>query len=194
MTIIISSADDSSSAFEQLPARERILQTALRLFYQEGIRATGIDRLIAESGVTKATFYRHFPAKNDLICAFLEARHDAWIDWFASALQRQQEAGNQGLAALVPALAEWLGDRQYRGCAFINAVVELGSALPETVVIAQRHKAAMTQLIATLLSADEQWQAQAIAVAVDGAIVHAQLAPKPTEALAALSLLLAALR
>jgi len=50
-----------------LPARERILLTAHELFYRDGIRATGIDRVIAESGVTKVTFYRHFPSKNDLI-------------------------------------------------------------------------------------------------------------------------------
>jgi len=52
-----------------LPARQRILLTAHDLFYQEGIRATGIDRIIKESGVTKVTFYRHFPSKNDLITA-----------------------------------------------------------------------------------------------------------------------------
>ena len=54
-------------------ARDRILNTALRLFYRDGVRATGIDRIIAESGVAKMSFYRHFPSKNDLIRTFLEA-------------------------------------------------------------------------------------------------------------------------
>ena len=58
-----------------LPARERILVTAHELFYRDGLRATGIDRLIAESGVAKLTFYRHFPSKDDLIRTFLDYRH-----------------------------------------------------------------------------------------------------------------------
>ena len=57
------------------PARDRILATAHRLLYREGIRATGIDRVIAESSVTKLTFYRNFPSKNDLIRDFIEVRH-----------------------------------------------------------------------------------------------------------------------
>ena len=68
-----------------LPARQRILLTAHDLFYQEGIRATGIDRIIKESGVTKVTFYRHFPSKNDLITAFLAYRHQQWLTWFSTA-------------------------------------------------------------------------------------------------------------
>ena len=59
-------------------ARDRILRTAHDLFYRDGIRATGIDRVIAESGVAKLTFYRHFPSKNDLIRAYLDYRHQRW--------------------------------------------------------------------------------------------------------------------
>ena len=72
-----------------LSARDRILGTAHDLFYRDGIRATGIDRLIAESGVTKVTFYRHFPSKNDLVRAFLDLRHARWMAWFVDALGRR---------------------------------------------------------------------------------------------------------
>jgi len=85
-------------------ARERILHTAHDLFYRDGIRATGIDRMIAESGVAKLTFYRHFPSKNDLVLAFLDHRHARWMEWFEGALRRH--GGHT--RALVPALAEWL--------------------------------------------------------------------------------------
>lgn len=164
-----------------LPARERILATAHRLFYREGIRATGIDRLIAESGVTKVTFYRHFPSKNDLILAFLEARHQAWMAWFVEALQRH--GGNA--RALVPALAEWFGDEAYRGCAFINSVGELGETSPEVRDIARRHKAEMGAAIASLLehSGDLSADAEALALAVDGAIIRAQFDQNATTAL-----------
>ncbi|WP_394700542.1 TetR/AcrR family transcriptional regulator [Thiomicrorhabdus sp.] len=76
----------------KLPARERILLTAHDLFYREGIRATGIDRLIREAGVTKVTFYRHFPSKNDLILAFLHYRHQRWMDWFASGAENSRKS------------------------------------------------------------------------------------------------------
>ncbi|MBC8948429.1 hypothetical protein Xets_01100 [Xenorhabdus sp. TS4] len=72
-------------------ARERILKTAHMLFYRDGIRATGIDRIIKESEVTKVTFYRHFPSKNDLILAFLDYRHELWIQWFKKSLQVRRE-------------------------------------------------------------------------------------------------------
>ncbi len=133
-------------------ARERILLTAHELFYRDGIRATGIDRVIAESGVAKLTFYRHFPSKNELVREFLEYRHQRWMDWFVNALQRHGGDGK----ALVPALAEWFGDDGYRGCAFINSVGELGDTLPEVMEITRRHKQDMADAIAQLLPASRQ--------------------------------------
>ena len=84
--------DPLPPGWQDLPARDRLLHTAHALFYRDGIRATGIDRVIAESGVTKVTFYRHFPSKNDLICAYLEYRHTGWMAWFGDALQRHAHA------------------------------------------------------------------------------------------------------
>src|ERR1700744_4673256 len=107
-------------------ARERILLTAHDLFYGEGVRATGIDRVIAESGVTKVTFYRHFPSKNDLIRAFLDYRHERWIQWFVHALERHGAGEGKVATPVVAAMREWLESEAFRGCAFINSVVELG--------------------------------------------------------------------
>ena len=74
--------DDHRRQTEQVSAtsaaRERILDTAFRLFYARGLRAVGVDTIIAESGVAKATFYRHFPAKDDLILAYLEKVDRVW--------------------------------------------------------------------------------------------------------------------
>lgn len=177
---------------QNLSARERILLTAHDLFYREGIRATGIDRVIAASGVTKVTFYRHFPSKNDLILAFLDYRHQRWMDWFTDALQRK----GKGLKALVPALAEWFGDEDFRGCAFINSVGELGSTLPEVVAISQRHKQDMLAAIMALLPPSKQRDrdAQAIALAVDGAIIRAQFDQAPDAALQTLERILKSLQ
>ncbi|MBV8047212.1 MAG: TetR/AcrR family transcriptional regulator [Paludibacterium sp.] len=165
----------SSPSQAALPARQRILLTAHALFYRDGIRATGIDRVIAESGVTKVTFYRHFPSKNDLIRAYLEYRHAHWIAWFQDALRRHG-AETHGLATLVPVLSEWFNDGGYRGCAFINAVVELGGAQPDILAVAERHKHDMAVAIETLLpqGARRAGVSQAVAMAVDGAIVQVQ--------------------
>ena len=173
-----------TTTVQKPPARERILLTAHDLFYQNGIRATGIDRVIADSSVTKATFYRHFPSKNHLICAFLEYRHQRWMDWFIDALARH----GGGVDSLLPAFDEWFRDKRFRGCAFINSVGELGGELPEVMEISRRHKQDVAYLISTMLAPSPHHEtiAQALVVALDGATVRAQLDPSPDVALNAL--------
>lgn len=170
-------------------ARERLLHTAHDLFYAEGLRAIGVDRIIAEAGVTKVTFYRHFPSKNDLILAYLDYRHARWMAWFTGALAR-----NGGmLGALVPALEEWFRDPGFRGCAFLNSVSDIGPALPEVQRITLAHKSAVEAVLADLLppGPDRAAQAQALCVAMDGAIVRASFEPTPEIALSALARLVA---
>ena len=168
-------------------ARDRILLTAHDLFYKEGIRATGIDRVIAESGVAKLTFYRHFPSKHALVLAFLDYRHTRWMNWFNDALQRHGGAA-RGAAALAPALAEWLGSAEYRGCAFINSVGELGGSEPDVAAIARAHKQDMVAAIAALMpgSRTRVRDADMLGLLVDGAIIRAQMDGSPTAAVKAL--------
>lgn len=175
----------------KLPAGERILTTAHDLFYRNGIRATGIDRVIAESGVTKVTFYRHFPSKNDLILAFLEYRHQRWLAWFKDALARH----GQDVHALVPSLAEWFQNAEFRGCAFINTVGELANDLPEVIEVTRRHKRDMMAVVSDLLpsSANRDELSGTLAVAIDGAIVRAQYDTSPASALQAVTRIVAAL-
>lgn len=176
-------------------ARERILQTAHDLFYGEGIRATGVDRLIERAGVTKVTFYRHFPSKNDLIAAYLEFRHERWMAWFTSALSRFPRNAEFPLEPVVSALKEWFNSPDYRGCAFINGVVELDGVGPWVAEVSLRHKRDMTNAIATLLSTKEQdlGAVQAAAMAIDGAIIRMQMEKKPEAALTILEFILRAL-
>lgn len=168
---------DTEISIADKPAKERILLTAHDLFYRGGIRATGIDKVIAESGVSKVTFYRHFPSKNALILAFLEYRHRRWIDWFADSLQRHGAKSGGGLKPLIATLDEWFGNPLFRGCAFINIAAELGDGFPEALEICQSHKQDMLAIIADLLpdSTQRMTLANAASVAVDGAIVKAQL-------------------
>jgi len=158
-------------------ARERILLTAHDLFYSDGIRSTGIDSVIEQAGVTKVTFYRHFRSKNHLIVAYLEYRHERWMNWFTAALQRHGGAP----PALVPTMAEWFRTPGYRGCAFINGVSEIAPALPQVSEITRRHKADMQKAIAALLPPGRRRDslARALALVVDGSIVQAQFRSDP---------------
>ena len=173
------------------PPRERILHTAHDLFYREGIRATGIDRVIAESGVAKVTFYRQFASKDDLILAFLDYRHERWMAWFVDALARH--GGTP--AAIAPALAEWFSGPDYRGCAFLNSVGELALALPAVLDVTRRHKQDMTAAVTRLMkpAPGRARTARALALAIDGAIVQAQFQESPAAAIETLAFVTKAL-
>lgn len=165
-----------------LSARDRILRAAQDLFYRHGVRATGVDRVIAEAGVTKVTFYRHFPSKDDLIRAFLHQRHEQWITWFKARLaasQASQSVAKRKTQPLTPVLQvarEWFGASTFRGCAFANTVAEIGQSVPSIMDIAQLHKNEVHDAIEGLLpaSAAASGIAWAATLALDGAIVNAQ--------------------
>jgi AcrR family transcriptional regulator len=178
-----------SVAPSTLPPRQRILQTAHDLFYRDGIRATGIDRIISESGVAKVTFYRHFPSKNELIEAFLAYRHDRWMNWFSRSLEQHATRRGDVMLALVPCLEEWFSSPHYRGCAFINTAVELADMLPESLDIARRHKKQMAEVIASHLptSPVREQRAEMLSILIDGAIVKVQIEQQAQNTLLLLS-------
>ena len=159
------------------------------------IRATGIDRIIKESGVTKVTFYRHFPSKNELITAFLTYRHQQWLTWFSTSLAHHVAQTGGLLPALAPCLAEWFDEPRFRGCAFINTAVEIADLLPESLHIASRHKRQMAEELARHLPAGPQQEQQAamLAMLIDGAIVRVQIERQPQAALQVLNAALALL-
>ncbi|SPK75968.1 Transcriptional regulator, TetR family (plasmid) [Cupriavidus taiwanensis] len=105
--------------------RERILETAARLFTRDGFRATGVDRIIAESGVAKMSLYRHFESKSALILAVLDERHDTWMRWFIEEVEVRLADGT-GLSVFADVLRIWFDTDSYRGCTFINVVAESG--------------------------------------------------------------------
>lgn len=162
----------NSTITSKTSARDRILLTAHDLFYREGIKATGIDKIIKESAVAKVTFYRRFSSKNSLIIEFLEFRHERWMLWFTSSMA---EKGNTK-EALIRTLEEWFESEVFRGCVFINTVVELGPNFPHVVDISKRHKNEMTSFLRLVLpfSKSNLDDALALSLAIDGAIIRAQ--------------------
>ncbi|SDW36937.1 regulatory protein, tetR family [Amycolatopsis xylanica] len=104
-------------------ARSRLLATATRLFYAEGLHAVGIDRIVAEAKVTRATLYRHFASKDDLVVAYLRGIHTMERDGFDKALASGLPAEDV-LRAVAKSIAESIRSAQFRGCASLNAVAE----------------------------------------------------------------------
>ncbi|MFC8516551.1 TetR/AcrR family transcriptional regulator [Streptomyces sp. NPDC057257] len=104
-------------------ARERLLKTAGQLFYAEGIQRVGVDRLVAESKVTNATFYRHFPSKEDLAVAYIGSVDQAIRTQIGSltAADLPPDAILRGIGA---SLVDQIRSPGYRGCAFLNAAAE----------------------------------------------------------------------
>src|SRR5512133_3083795 len=86
------------------PARDRILDTAFRLFYAHGPRGVGVDTVIAESGVAKATLYKHFPRKDDLVIAYLDRVDQIWSEALRAAARAGGEAPRDQLVAMFDAL------------------------------------------------------------------------------------------
>ncbi|NJP90953.1 TetR/AcrR family transcriptional regulator [Nonomuraea sp. FMUSA5-5] len=104
-------------------ARSRLLATATRLFYTEGIHAVGIDRIVAEAKVTRATLYRHFPGKEDLVLAYL-GEVDRAMRGQADQAVAARPAPADSLRALGESIAEGIRSPGFRGCAFLNAAAE----------------------------------------------------------------------
>jgi AcrR family transcriptional regulator len=104
-------------------ARTRLLRTASELFYAEGIHAVGIDRIIATAGVTRATLYRHFPSKDDLVVAYLTEADEA-IRARADATRAEGGAVDEIVRAIGHSIADDIHRPDFRGCAFLNAAAE----------------------------------------------------------------------
>jgi AcrR family transcriptional regulator len=105
------------------PAKVRILEIANGLFYREGIRTVGIDRLISDSSVTKATFYKHYRAKDILIVDYMKARHDKSVGDLEAIIDGSRDAKN-AIDRWKTAVSAELAENGFRGCAFLNAAAE----------------------------------------------------------------------
>ncbi|MFB7497601.1 TetR/AcrR family transcriptional regulator [Streptomyces sp. NPDC056161] len=104
-------------------ARARLLSTASRLFYAEGLHSVGIDRIIATAGVTRATLYRHFPSKDDLVVAYLTQGDEA-IRSRVRAARTEGASTDDVIRAVAAAIADDIQSPGFRGCAFLNAAAE----------------------------------------------------------------------
>jgi AcrR family transcriptional regulator len=167
------------SIAEAPDVRQRILDTASALFYERGVRAVGVDLVVADSGVAKTSLYRHFRTKDDLIVAFLE-REDVefWAQWDEVAARHAGDPAGE-----IEAHMRWIGKRlaraNYRGCPQINVAAEFAEADHPAREVARRHMQSMRRRLAELAralgAARPNDLAAQLGVLVNGAFVSASM-------------------
>ncbi len=169
--------------------RERILAVASRLFYQEGIRAVGVDTIIAKSEVAKMTFYKHFKSKDLLVLEFLNKRDEQWRAWFEATVHRLAPKVKDRPLAIFDAMEERFSNKDFRGCAFINTMIEVANGDHVAHQAAADHKHKVEKTIRTLLSdagiEKSEELSKAFLMLIDGAIISAVREGKPGSAKAA---------
>jgi AcrR family transcriptional regulator len=158
-------------------ARERLLDSAYELFSTRGVRDVGIDEIIERAGVAKATMYRHFPAKDDLVVAFLERREERWTtDWVEAEARKRGATPEEQLLAIFDVFGEWFARDDFEGCSFVNVLLELGSEHPAGAA-SVRHleniRAVVTGLASEAGLRDPQEFARSWHILMKGSIVQA---------------------
>lgn len=175
----------AAELFAEIPAardtRERILFTALDLFHAHGFHAVGLDRILADVGVTKTTFYNHFESRDALICEAIGLR-DTW-DQAAFERRVKERAGyapRDMLLAMFDVLDEWFTHEDFHGCIFLHACAEFPSPLDPIHRAAARHYAVSHETITKMAeaagAADPEELARSWSLLLQGAITHRMVA------------------
>jgi AcrR family transcriptional regulator len=164
-------------------ARDRLLCTATELFYAEGIHAVGVDRVIAVAQVTRATLYRHFASKDDLVVAYLTAADEA-IRARTAAVRAKDAAPDDVVRAVGRHIADDIQGQGFRGCAFLNAAAEYPDPAHPVHQAVLRHRQwfldTVTELLAATGESDPEPAARHFVMLRDGAMAAGCLTdPKP---------------
>jgi AcrR family transcriptional regulator len=164
--------------------RERIIEAAADLFYAQGIRAVSAEKIIARVGITKVTFYRHFPTKDDLVVAYLERR----AKWERDAVEGARQAAGDRVSEVFRMVADGIGAEScspgFRGCPFINAAAEYADAEHPVRQVVDSHrrwfKGAVEEMLQQLGVADVSDVADQLLMLRDGAMVGGYLGDPQT--------------
>ncbi|RRA98097.1 TetR/AcrR family transcriptional regulator [Larkinella rosea] len=166
---------------------DRILDTAERLFYAQGYSNTGINQVIEEADIAKASLYKHFETKTDLLVAYIQRTHERWFNRLETAVNEVSDPKDK-LLAVFDYHTERQEIRQFGGCPFIKANDEAGSSDPRVLAEIQRTKQHSKDFIKTLVANSghkklltDQELADTIFLALEGAITTASVFKRPTE-------------
>lgn len=131
--------------------RERVLRAAYDLFSRGGVRAVGVDTVIAEAGVAKMTLYRNYPSKNDLILDFLRLRETLWThEWLESEAKRRGSTPEQQLLAVFDVFTEWFAKPDFEGCSFLTTMIEVNDPEHPVHRASVEHLATIRKFVAEL--------------------------------------------
>lgn len=170
---------------ETMSARERIIQTAVRLFNSNGIHTTGIDKLIVESAVAKKTFYNHFPSKNDLIVEYFAQKDLAWFAMLKKHTGDPKLAPADRLLGIFDGLKEWFSKPDFYGCPFIRGLADFSQldSSHEVVSCLEKHFSETQDVVGELVKKVDAKQAKVllpqIMSLISGSIVVAQATSNP---------------
>ncbi|MHA7773044.1 TetR/AcrR family transcriptional regulator [Roseibium sp. M-1] len=171
--------------------RDELVRKALAVFYRDGFHATGMDTLVAETGISKTTMFKHFRTKEELILAVLRHRDKTFRNWFLRRLDELDLLPGEKLLALFDILKEWFADPAFRGCMFIKASAEFQDPSHPAHVQSAEHKRLLLTAIRSLAekaeARDPDLLARQLMLLKEGAIVAAHMGFDPDPAGAAKS-------
>lgn len=166
--------------------RDELVGKALRTFYAGGFHATGMDRLVEETGISKTSMYKHFRSKEDLILAALKLRDEQFRAWLFGRMAALGRTPRERLLALFDALAEWVAEPDFRGCMFVKAASEFQEAKDPIHAQAAAHKVLLFEHLKDLAAEAGAKEPAALArqllILKEGAIVTAQVEGRPEAA------------
>jgi len=159
--------------------RDELVDKALRAFYAHGFHATGMDRLVQVTGISKTSMYKHFRSKEELILAVLKLRDAQFRDWLFRRMASLGKTPRDQLLAMFDALGEWCIDPGFRGCMFVKAASEFQEPDDPIHTQAAHHKGLLfdhfRDLAAEAGAADPEGVARQLLILKEGAIVCAQV-------------------
>ena len=162
--------------------REQLVETASRLFAEHGFHATGIDTVLAESGIAKKTLYNHFRTKNELILAVLRQHDSEFRNYFMRQVESLAETPRERLLAIFDVAENWFSQKNFYGCLFINAIGEFSDHDSPVREICREYKKLMRDYIRELAeqagAGNPADLAEELAILLEGAIVTAQVSQK----------------
>ncbi len=182
---VVEFVDVEGQPLNALAPRERILKTASDLFYRFSIHSVGIDRIIAESGVAKMTFYKHFPSKANLIATYLRYKSDIWFQMLATSTERTGLSPLERVLAIFDALDEPFRAPSFRGCPFVKGLAEFGPEAnsPDIQATIAEYFRGLYEFVASLIEplalSDPEKAVIQILSLIQGSIVMAQSTPDP---------------
>lgn len=177
-------------AMQKLSVKERIIETASRLFYFEGYNQTGINQIIEEAGVAKSSMYKSFRSKEEIAVVYLQRRHGVWMGKLEDFVSEGKH-GKDKIEMTFDYLHDWLEEVNFVGCGFQNIITDLPKGQERIADQVRLHKNELLQWILNMLKEDplyiekSETLANEIMVLIEGAIIFSQIQNNPSPILSA---------